>query len=304
MTMSDHVLDLLPAYVNQTLTRSERAGVEAHLHDCPRCQAELESWRLVASVSRDALLATAPPSVDVLRGIHAAIDASQQVPSVSPASSNRSISFLWQLLLGQMPLVRRGIWLASALTAALGVVVALLTAHQSVGSTVLALLAPVVAALGIAFIYGPENDPSLEIAVSTPTSPRVVLLSRMTLVFGYDLLLALAASLILTTIHGLSLWQLIGLWFGPMLFLSALALAMSLLFSPVVAMTGALIPWGVRLFVISHMVSSSAGPHGVEQTLGLSSLSPLLLLLSLALLLFAIIYVPNQERFPLGEQAS
>ncbi len=294
-----HVVDLLPAYVNQTLDLAERASVERHLRGCAACTAELESWRMVAGAAREASLAVARPSIDVLRGIHTAIDAAEQAPVLARKPAHHSIAYLWQLLLGQLSLVRRGIWLASALTTSLGVLVAFLTSHQSIGSTVLALIAPVVAAIGIAFIYGPENDPSLEIAVSTPTSPRMVLLSRMTLVFGYDLLLALVASVILSAFHGSSLWQLINLWFGPMLFLSALALAMSLLFSPVVAMTAALVPWGVRLFSLSRSMDSSV-PRGAQQTLALPSLSPFLLVLGLALLLFAIVYVPRQERFSSG----
>ncbi len=302
MSDSIHVVDLLPAYVNSTLDPAGRARVDRHLRGCAACAAELESWRLVAGATREATLTVAPPSIDVLRGIHAAIDAAERLPVAAQTPSHRSIGYLWQLLLGQLPLVRRGIWVASALTTSLGVLVAFLTTHQSIGSTVLALVAPVVAAIGIAFIYGPENDPSLEIAVSTPTSPRMVLLSRMTLVFGYDLLLALAASVTLSAIHGMSLWQLINLWFGPMLFLSALALTMSLLFSPVVAMTAALVPWGVRLFILSRDMSAAPVPRTAQQTLALPSLSPFLLVLGLALLLFAIVYVPRQERFPLGGQ--
>jgi anti-sigma-K factor RskA len=304
MKMSDraHIVDLLPAYLNRTLNIDERTRVDQHLRTCAACRTELDAWRAVAASTTEASSTTAPPSPEVLLRIHTAIDATKLAPAAVSATDTRSARYLWQLLLGQIPLVRHGIWIASALTTLLGVVVALLTAHQSAGTFLLALVAPVVAAVGIAFIYGPENDPSLEIAVSTPTSPRMVLLSRMTLVFGYDLLLALAASLALTMVHGLGLWQLIELWFAPMLFLSALTLATSLLFSPLVAMTGALALWGVRLFAISDSANSGAGaPNSIQQTLRLPIQSSLLLGLGLALFLFAVIYVPRQDRFPLDQ---
>jgi len=154
----------------------------------------------------------------------------------------------------------------------------------------------------MAFIYGPESDPSLEIAISTPTSPRLVLLSRLTLVFGYDLLLALVASLLLTAVHGFSLWTLIELWFAPMLFLSALTLVASLVFSPTVAMVGALILWGLRLVQLSSTVRNGTAPSGdTAQAFGLPSLNVFLLIVGLALLLFAIAYVPHQERFGLNQ---
>lgn len=300
-----HVVDLLPAYLNQRLHNGDRARVEAHLRDCTACRAELDVWRAIASATRQ-LDIVAAPAPDLLGRIHDELDQDAAAqPAIGPTDV-RSLQYLWQLLCGQAPLVRRGIWLASGLTTALGVLVAIATLNQSIGSFTLALIAPVVAAFGMAFIYGPENDPSLEIAISTPTSPRLVLLSRLTLVFGYDLLLALIASLLLTAVHGFSLWPLIELWFAPMLFLSALTLAVSLLFSPLVAMVGALVLWGLRLVQLSSTLHQNATTTGdTARAFGLSLLNPYLMILGLALLLFAIAYVPHQERFgPNGTMAT
>lgn len=296
-----HVVDLLPAYLNQRLGANDRARVEAHLRDCPACRAELDAWRAIAAATRQRASVVAP-APDLLGAIHAELDRDEAMQPALDRIDVRSFRYLWQLLRGQAPLVRRGIWLASGLTTALGVLVAIATLHQSIGSFTLALIAPVVAAFGMAFIYGPENDPSLEIAMSTPTSPRLVLLSRLTLVFGYDLLLALIASLLLTMVHGFTLWALIELWFAPMLFLSALALAVSLVFNPLVAMVGALILWGLRLVQMSNTMRSGTAPStDVAQAFGLPTFNPYLLALGLALLVFAIAYVPRQERFHLDE---
>jgi putative zinc finger protein len=303
MTMLDgaHVVDLLPAYLNQRLDNGDRARVEAHLRDCAACQAELDAWRAIAFATRQMEAVTAP-APDLLGRIHAELGRDAAPQTTSGPVDVRSFRYLWQLLRGQAPLVRRGIWLASGLTTTLGVLVAIATLHQSIGSFTLALIAPVVAAFGMAFIYGPESDPSLEIAISTPTSPRLVLLSRLTLVFGYDLLLALVASLLLTAVHGFSLWTLIELWFAPMLFLSALTLAVSLVFSPLVAMVGALILWGLRLVQLSDTLHQNVTPTvDLSHAFGLSLLNPYLVILGLALLLFAIVYVPHQERFGLNQ---
>ena len=52
-----------------------------------------------------------------------------------------------------------------------------------------------IAAACVSFIYGPENDLAYELALSTPTSPRTILLARLALVFGYNLGLVPIATL-------------------------------------------------------------------------------------------------------------
>ena len=61
----------------------------------------------------------------------------------------------------------------------------------------LALVAPIVAAAGVAGTHRSRRDPAAELVAATPTSGRLLLLVRLTLVFGFDLALALAASAVL-----------------------------------------------------------------------------------------------------------
>jgi len=148
---------------------------------------------------------------------------------------------------------------------ALGCVVALLAVSASAAGAALAVFVPVIAAVGVAFVYGPENDPSLEVALSTPTPPRLVLLARLVLVYGYDLALALAATGALALVRadvGL-VWPLVSLWIGPMLFLSALALLLSLLFGSAPAILAALGLWATKLFA-SGYASSTFAPAGLD----------------------------------------
>ena len=138
----------------------------------------------------------------------------------------------WLLLRAQARVVRGEIWLASLLVMALGVVVTLTQADPGASGShmPLAVFAPIAAAIGIAYLYGPEVDPPLEIALATVVPPRLVLLARLALVFGFDLLIGLAASLTVTLLRtDLSLWPLVQTWLVPMTFLSALAFCLAAL---------------------------------------------------------------------------
>ena len=243
-TEPGHVAGLLPAYLNGTLEAREDRRVEDHLRACPACRADLASWEAVRDAVGVSQAATPDPPPTVLPRALAKIGRKE----TGPPTTRSRLSLARQLLLGQLPLVRRKIWAASTVTMAVGCLVAVLLTGPSMAGQALALPAPLVAAVGVAFVYGPENDPSLEIALSTPTAPRFVLLARLVLVYGYDLLLALAATVALVVLGGdFGVWPLISLWIGPMLFLSALALAISLLVSPAAAVLISLSFWGLRL---------------------------------------------------------
>ena len=56
------------------------------------------------------------------------------------------------------------------------------------------LLAPALAAVGIAYAYGPGIDPAWELGYSMPVSERMVLLARALTVFAVNAVLGLAAS--------------------------------------------------------------------------------------------------------------
>ena len=83
-----------------------------------------------------------------------------------------------------------------------------------------ALLAPAVAATGIAYAYGPGIDPAWELSQSMAVSDRMVLLVRALAVFGLNAVLGLAASVA----SGAAAQFTFG-WLVPMTAVSALALA-------------------------------------------------------------------------------
>jgi hypothetical protein len=87
-----------------------------------------------------------------------------------------------------------------------------------------ALVAPMLAGIGIAYAYGPGTDPAYELACTAPTSARTVLLVRTVAVFAVDAALAVAASAVLPVPAGLTYR-----WLAPMTAVSALALAVATL---------------------------------------------------------------------------
>jgi hypothetical protein len=90
------------------------------------------------------------------------------------------------------------------------------------GQPVAALVAPAVAAVGIAYAYGPGIDPAWELARSMAVSDRMVLLVRALAVFGVDAALGIAACAVSGTAVGITFG-----WLVPMTAVSALALAVA-----------------------------------------------------------------------------
>lgn len=294
---TDHVGDLQVAYLNGTLPPAEAARAGAHIAGCPACAAELADWRAVFVVARGEV-AAAPAAPAVLPRVWAVLeDAPTSSTRVGGGPLGPQGRLLWDLLRGQVPLVRRGVWAASALTMALGCLVALTAREGSGAGVALALVAPIVAAVGVAFVYGPENDPSLEVALGTPTSPRLVLLARLTLVYGYDALLALGATLALVAVRGdAAPWPLVSLWLGPMLFLSGLSLLVSLAVGPTAAMLAAMVGWTTRVVVAWPPPGGIVGEIGGGVFDAFWGAEPALAAVGVALIAVAVLGVPRQER--------
>ena len=67
-------------------------------------------------------------------------------------------------------------------------------AQRGAGQPLVWLIAPAVAAVGIAYCYGPGLDPAWELSCSMPVSDRLVLLTRAVAVFAVNAGLGLIAS--------------------------------------------------------------------------------------------------------------
>ncbi|MFF0578998.1 hypothetical protein [Streptosporangium saharense] len=165
----------------------------------------------------------------------------------------------WELLVMEARVQPVSIWLVSALVMAAGI--ALTLARPYTAGPVLALLAPLVAGAGIAAAYGPRDDGVAELVAVTPTSPRVILLARMTLVFGYDLLLGLAASVLpsLSPFGPVPAgpFALVMVWLGPTAVMSALSLLLSVCWRAEAAAGGSLVAWGLYAFAFTGSLTGS-----------------------------------------------
>lgn len=259
--MTCRMHDLLPAYAAGSLERADRDRVGAHLADCAPCRADLAAWQAIAAA---AALAD-QPAPDPAPLVRAVLTRSVfgEAPG-EPGPDSRPfghLRYLGSLMLAEARLIRLAVPIASALVMALGVAVVLVGAAAAAGSgsatgiaagDLLALTAPIVAAAGIAGAYRSRRDPAAELVAAAPMSGRLLLLVRLTLVFGYDLALALAASTVLaTTTTGAgpaaSLNTLIGAWLGPMALLSSLSLLVAVRFGSEVALAIAVGLWTLRV---------------------------------------------------------
>jgi hypothetical protein len=122
------------------------------------------------------------------------------------------------------------------------------------------------------------------------TSPRVILLARVTLVFGYDLILALLSSAVpaLLNATSLGLASLITTWLGPMAMLSALSLLLSVCWNPEGAMGVALALWSLHALALT-------GVPVLEGLQGLWTTGAATIVLAPVLTLAAVIIVGKGE---------
>lgn len=202
----------------------------------------------------------------------------------------------------QIRIVRNAIWLASALVMALGALVTMMTYSPTVGSTVLMIVTPLVAALGIAFIYGEDIDPPTELLMSTPVSPRLVLMARMALVFGFDLTLGLLASLAAALTTDISFMPLVMTWLAPMAFLSMLAFLMSVVFNDPLA--SVLISMGIWIALcIGHLSAVGGVPSFVPDLLSDTSIRVAFWGLSVTMGVLAL-WIAGREEHLLGRMKS
>lgn len=245
--------EMLPAYAAGSLRGADRDRVRAHLAGCARCRADLAAWQAIADAATPD--DTAPDAAGMVRAVltRSAIEGSADPPGDGPWT--RRLRYAAALVLAEVRLIRLAVPIASALVMALGVAIVLfqaaaVTAPETGADVVLALVAPVVAAAGVAGTYRSRRDPAAELVAATPTAGPLLLLVRLALVFGYDLVLALAASAALTGAGASgaeSLHALIAAWLGPMALLSSVSLLVAVRFGPDVALGAAIGLWAVRV---------------------------------------------------------
>jgi hypothetical protein len=249
MARTDHPDDM------ELLALASGAGSQAgarHVETCAACQRRLREWATIRAGAGRAF-PSQPAPTHVLDAVLA-----RTGPTGGPGPSRR-LAWSWQVLLAQAPIIRHGLWAASALMLVLGAVVAL-TAGRGPAGEVLTLVVPITAAMGIAWICGHEADPAREVTAAIPVSPLLLLLSRLVLVTAFDLCLAGGASVVAAgwTLGG-GLWAVVLEWLGPMLLLTSLSLVLAVLSRPAIGVGVALALWSVRILADSPLGAGSPG---------------------------------------------
>jgi hypothetical protein len=268
MRCTDPIQDLLPWHVKDMLETQERKRVEKHLLECAVCRNHQAAYRQFIQALMSRRPEGTPPSADTLLArlshpIH------RDRLSIADLKAKANHCWPWLLLCSQERVVRREIWTASALVMILGVLVtfAVHGPHSSISGLPFVLLSPIIAAIGVAFLYGSAVDPALEIELATPTSTRLILLARLSLIFGFDLGMGLIGSVALAgLLPEISLWPLVMTWLAPMAFLSALAFLLTVLSSnPGIAVLVSLVLWAVqnltRMIPISWNLPNLTSPE-------------------------------------------
>jgi hypothetical protein len=244
----------------------------------PGPPAEIREWPGLRGL-RDGI--PDPPGPEIVRTVLAMsaltrLEPGEAAPAPGPYRA-------WALLTMEARLLHPAVWPASALVMATGAFFVM--AQGRAAGDVLSLVASLVALAGLAMAYGPEHDDAFELVAATPVSPRVILLARVTLVFGYDLALALLASAATTALPQDSpswgLMSLITAWLGPMAMLAALSLLLSVCWNPAGAMGTGLAIWFL------HAMTTTGLP-GTEGLRDFWTTSPLTIGLALAMAVAAV----------------
>jgi hypothetical protein len=292
-----HIADLLPAYVNETLDALDAERVRYHLATCAACRDELAFWRTVAGTAWVTLAPSAvqAPSLALLDGVWQRLDASERERASALRALWRRASWAGQVLRAQVPLVPKGIWIASATVMLLTFIIMSAWAAGSLPYLLGFIAAPVMAA-GCAFIYGPDHDPALEVTLATPVSPRLVLLGRLALVFGYNVCLTLCVTLLVVLTRGASFGVLVSYWLGPLLLLTGLSLLLSATLGTVAGIAGPAGLWCLR-FLLSVLMTTNGQPAVDEAAFAaIWQTNPTTLAIAAVLLIAAVLYAPRRAR--------
>jgi len=237
----------IPFYVSRQLNEKDTADMENHIRECGRCRQRVAEWSLISeAVSQNGASVSAPE-----KGAENALCeiGRRQKRGIHPGG-------LILILRHQFPFVIREILPASLLIFGIGIILAALTAE----STIIHVLAPFVSAAGLSAIFGPSRDEAGELIASTPTSPRLILLSRLFLVYGSNVVLLMVAAAVLSSIIQPAIpVRLFRHWLGPMTFLSASALLLSLRLKPPVVLGICFSAWTAYLMTGIYSQSDIPG---------------------------------------------
>lgn len=198
---------------------------------------QLREWQAPtpAPLATQHLLATLRPALAPLSPVRTAIQARHH-------SIAQKIGWFVQITSVQISLLRLSFWLLTALIALLGVLVI----YSPFGYTSVFLLrvsSPFIIYLGTIRLFRSSRLHTLEYELACPPSAQQLVLARLIVLLGYDMLLGLGMSFLLWS-HGGGDFLLLTLhWLAPLLLVAGIALVLSLFISVSTATLLAYISW-------------------------------------------------------------
>jgi anti-sigma factor RsiW len=237
----------LPLYVAGVLSAEEHTTVEQHLSTCPTCQLEVVEWQRIARAVR----AEAAAREGVLPRLSPIVRGNLQRRPTFGEAARSALALVWAQ---RVVVLRGGVVPSVVLVLVLGLLATISIRDTTFVALPLLVLVPVIAALGVAFLYGPEADPAFDVVSAAPTPAGTLLFARLTLVLGILCGVATLGSVVLSTTDGVPLFPLIGAWLGPLLLLSALATVLALVWQPLIASGIVLGLWsGVAMLLAAEL---------------------------------------------------
>lgn len=298
-------VDQLDWLVNHSLSADDQALVEAHVATCVACQARVAALTEL----RQAMWAVSARTPDVRADLFALIERRLDGASSPAARLRPFLQTCWLAMIiasehlrAQTRLIRRDLFWAPLLILPLVGAVVFLPPPWGQTPGGAALLAALLTAFGMAFLYGPQVDPAREIALVTPTSPRLLLGVRCCVVFGYDLAINCGLVLPFLVAQGAvtPAWFLAN-WLAPLCALSGIALLLSVLLNANAAVFVCVILWALRLFggTQAFLLASAPLPMAPLQRMyeAFWSQGPLLLVVAVLAALLAFVALERRERF-------
>lgn len=148
----------------------------------------------------------------------------------------------------QLSLVDGTFWWVSVLLLGLGIL--LLIASGGIIAGFFALISPLLAVAGTAYVFRPETRSLREFELLSAVKPPELLYTRLLLILVYNTGLALTLILLAWSQDTqLVLWRLLLIWFGPMVGLTGLALYALLRWNLLVGVMLPMSSWVLLLFV-------------------------------------------------------
>lgn len=252
------ICDILPDYFAETLSDDQQSFVDAHLATCSACQKEFQQWELLASALRYEAVRMVPQiSQDT-----AWQTLQQRIRAKTPlVASHASMQTNWWSRIItrtitvaniELHIHRQIVWISSV--ALLAITVVFLFSLPGIPDPLvpIALLSGPVAFISIALILGRHPNDLSEIVSTTPYPVWQLLIIRLGIILVPQLALNTMVSIVLIILGKTpSFSSIIGVWFAPTLFATALTATLVSLTSVVVALGTIVLLWGVRILTYS-----------------------------------------------------